>query len=520
MSRSTKAAKSALIIMFIILFSKSMGFIREVLIASKFGSGLITDSYFIIYTVITIVTATLNSVFSTTLVPIFIKLEDSEGNNTKIQFMNNLLNITTCITAIIAVLIWIFAPYVIRIIASGFEGHVYSLTVQLVRIVIPMIVFVAVASVFTAYLQSKEYFNIPAATGVPLNTIYIIYLLLMATRYGIKGFMVAIILAQLSTVVFQLPTAFKTGFKYKATVNLKDDNLKKLLLLTTPVVIGTTLQQINLAIDRSIASNLSAGSISSLSYASKLEELVIGVFIFSLLTVLFPILTHESGKENLEGFKRIMGNGITIVMLTTIPVTVAGIILARPIIEVLFQRGAFDQAATEKAAAAFVFYLLGLTGIGLRDTLSKVFYSLQDTKTPLIAGAASVVLNITLNFVLVKFLDYQGLALATSIAVSTSSLLLIISLRKKLGKIGGLRLVKNFLKIVMATLPMGFILYILRNNVLYYQVGFMKRALSLGAISLVATVVYFGICYLLKINEIKYLWHKLNSRFKWLLKGV
>ena len=520
MSRSTRAAKSALIIMFIILFSKSMGFIREVLIASRFGSGLITDSYFIIYTVITIVTATLNSVFSTTLVPIFIRLEETEGHSTKNQFMNNLLNITMCLTAIIACLIWIFAPFVIRIIASGFEGHVYSLTVELVRIVIPMIIFVAIASVFTAYLQSKEYFNIPAATGIPLNTIYIAYLLLMASRYGIKGFMVAIILAQLSTVLFQLPTALRTGFRYKAILSLKDKNIKNLLFLTAPVVIGTILQQINLAIDRSIASNLSAGSISSLSYASKLVELIIGVFIFSLLTVLFPILAQESGKENLQGFKRLMGNAITVVMLITIPVTIAGIILAKPIIEILFQRGAFNQAATEKAAAAFVFYLLGLTGIGLRDTLSKVFYSLQDTKTPLIAGATSVVLNIILNFALVKLLDYQGLALATSIAVTASSVLLIISIRKKLGKIGGRQLVKNSIKVIVATLTMGFILYILKNKVLDYQVGFMKRAIALSAISLVGAIVYFGVCYLLRINEIKYLGHKLFSRFKWLLKGV
>ncbi len=518
MSRSAKAAKSALLIMIIIFFSKALGFFREVLIASRFGAGAVTDSYFIIYTIITIVIATLNSIFSTTLVPVFIQMEEKGGASQKNKFTNNLLNITIIITLIITAGIWLLAPNIVKIIASGFEGESYALTVHMLRIVAPMIIFVAIASIFTAYLQSREHFAVPAATGFPLNMVYIAYLLVLASAFGMKGFMVAIIIAQLSTVLFQLPSAIKLGYSYSPVLDLKNEGLRELLLLATPVVVGTILQQINQAIDKSIASNLASGSISSLSYATKLEELIIGVFIFSVLTVIFPILTQESQKENLEDFKRIMGNVITLVFIITIPVTIAGIIMAEPAIEIIFQRGAFDQAATEKAAGAFVFYLLGLTGIGLRDTLSKVFYSLKDTKTPLMAGAVSVALNIILNFVLVRHLDYQGLALATSIAVMTSALLLIISIRKKIGKFGGVRLARNFLKIIAASIMMGLLLYLLREKLLYHQEGFIKRAAALGFMIITGGGVYFGMCYLLKINEVKYLWGKLNSRFKWLLQ--
>ncbi len=518
MSRSAKAAKSALLIMIIIFSSKALGFLREVLIASKFGAGSVTDSYFIIYTVITIVIATLNSIFSTTLVPVFIRMEEKNGEATKNKFTSNLINITICITVLITALVWLLAPYIINIIASGFEGQSFELTVDMLRIVAPMIIFVALASIFTAYLQSKEHFAIPAATGFPLNIIYIFYLMLLAAAFGMKGFMVAIVIAQLSTVLFQLPSAIKLGYSYSPVLDLRNEGLQELLLLATPIVVGTMLQQINQAIDKSIASNLAAGSISSLSYASKLEELVIGVFIFSVLTVIFPILTQESKKEDLESFKRIMGNAITIVFLITIPVTIAGIILAEPVIEMLFQRGAFDKAATEKAAGAFVFYLLGLTGIGLRDTFSKVFYSLKDTKTPLVAGAVSVGINIILNFVLVRYLDYQGLALATSIAVSASALLLIISIRKRLGKFGGSRLVKNFLKIMVASVIMGLLTYLLREQLLYSQEGFVKRAAAIGFITIAGGGLYFGLCYLLRINEVKYLWNKLYGRLSWLFE--
>ena len=520
MSRSAKAAKSALIIMIVIFLSKTLGFVREILIASKFGSGLITDSYFIIFTVISIVTATLNSVFSTTLVPLFIDIEETKGSHIKNKFVNNILNITFCLTAIISLLLWIFAPYVIRLIATGFEGAKYELTVKLLQIVVPMIIFAAMASIYSAYLQSKEHFTISAATGFPLNLIYIVYLLMLSSTFGIKGFMVSIILAHLSTVLFQLPTAFKIGYRYKAKVDLRDDKIKKLILLTTPIIFGTILQQINLAIDRSLASTLSTGSISSLSYAHKLEDLIVGVFIYSVITVLFPMLTLESRGNNLVGFKKIMGNGITLVLLITLPVTVGGIILARPIIEVLFQRGAFDQMATERTAAAFMFYLLGLTGLGIRDILNKVFYSLQDTKTPMLAGVISVLLNIILNFILVRFMNFQGLALATSIAVTVSSIILIVGLRKKIGELGGMKLALSFIKIILATFAMGITIYLLKNRLLINQEGFGKNVLYLTLITLFGALIYFATCYTLKIHEIKYLWHKLYGRLKWMMESI
>lgn len=519
MGTSAKAAKYALIIMLITFLSKILGFGREILIASEFGSGLITDSYFLIYSIIATVTAVLNSVYGTTLVPTFIELEEVEGRSIRNSFMNNIINISLFLTGILSVAIWIFAPQIVKLLAFGFDEVRLNLTVELLRIVVPMIIFVAIASIYTAYLQSKEIFIIPASTGFPLNLIYIFYLLLLAPRFGIKGFMVAIILAHISTVVFQIPTARKVGYKYEGRFSFRDEGVKRILLLTAPVVLGTTLQQINTLIDKSIASRLTTGSISSLSYARKLEELIIGVFVFSLITVLFPMLSLESRKENKEDFKRIMGNGITLVLLITLPVTVGGIILAEPIVEVLFQRGAFDQLATKKASAAFIYYLLGLTGVGIRDLLSKVFYSLKDTKSPMQAAVTSVLLNIVLNLILVRYMDFKGLALATSISVTLSAIMLAIGLRNKLGRIGGRRLIINFAKVAVSALIMGTTIHLLKNALLTHKME-ATGALGLALIISTGAGIYFSLCYLLKIQEIKYLWHKLYGRFKWLLKGI
>lgn len=517
MGTSARAAKYALILMLITFASKILGFGREILVASEFGSGFITDSYFLVYSVVATITAVLNSVYGTTLVPAFVELEETDGKSARNSFMNNIINMSLCLTVILSAAIWIFAPQLVRLLAYGFDESSVRLATELLRIVAPMIIFVAIASIFTAYLQSKEKFIIPASTGFPLNFIYMLYLIMLASRFGIKGFMVAIILAQISTVVFQVPAAERMGYRYEGKLNFKDARVKKILLLTAPVVFGTTLQQINVLIDKSIASRLPTGSISSLSYARKLEELIIGVFIFSLITVLFPMLSSESRKESKEGFKRIMGNGITIVLLITLPVTVGGIILAEPIVEEMFHRGAFDQLAAKKTSDAFIYYLLGLTGVGVRDLLSKVFYSLRDTKAPLLAAAASVLLNIILNLTLVRYMDFKGLALATSISVTLSAAMLAAGLRNKLGRIGGRRLIKNFFKVAVAASTMGAAVWLLKNALLAHYMDTIG-GLGLAIIISAGAAIYFSLCYLLKIKEIKYLWHKLYGRLKWFKK--
>lgn len=186
--------------------------------------------------------------------------------------------------------------------------------------------------------------------------------------------------------------------------------------MSLPVFIGVAINELNVLVDKSLASSLVSGSISALNYANKLNSLILGVFISAITTVIFPLLAKESNSGNIKGMKMIMRYGVNLILLITIPATVGLIVLAKPIVEVAFETGEFDATATIMTTQALIFYSLGLVAMALRLLITKVYYSLQDTKTPMVNSAISVGFNIVLNIILVRFMTHAGLALATSIA--------------------------------------------------------------------------------------------------------
>lgn len=509
MSKSGKLAKSTISIMIFVLISKAMGFIRDVLIASNFGAGDITDTFFIVFKASAIAIILINSVIHTTLMPLLADVANSKGKEGEINFLNEIINASIIITFIITILGWIFSPQIIRILAPGFSDKQLQLAIQLNRIGFPVIIIVAVTSIISIYLQSKEQFAIPAATGIVLNSFFIGFLTLMAYKYGITGLMIAMLIGHFGQMIFQMPTAYRLGYSYKPRINLGNPYLKKTLILAMPVVLGAAVQQINTIIDRNLASRLVTGSISALSYAAKLEDLITGVFILTITTVLFPVLSKEFVEENYGKMKYIMGYGINLILLITIPATIGILLLSHPITKLLFERNAFDEQATLATSQALLYYSIGLSGIGIREMLCKMFYSLQDTKTPMINGIIAVALNITLNLLLVGRLQHRGLALATSISVIISSLLLGLSLRRKLGNIGGGNIIKTIGKISIASIAMGLVVYLMREKLItYMNDSFIKNSAILGLIILSGLIIYTGTCYLLRVKELRQVFNK------------
>ncbi|MCG4584510.1 murein biosynthesis integral membrane protein MurJ, partial [Anaerosalibacter bizertensis] len=227
MSKAKKAAKSAAMIMFFTLASKFLGFVREVLIANKFGSGWETDTYFIAMTATTMVMTMVGTAINTTVIPLFSEIEIKHGKDRKIDYMNNILNVVFFLAIILIVLGWILSPTIIKIIARGFKGEQFDLAVKLNRVGLPIILFMGITFIFKGFLESSESFAAPAAMSLPFNLIYIVFLLGFSNKYGIVALMVASVIATLSQVIIQLPSAKKIGYKYKFKINLKDRYLKK-----------------------------------------------------------------------------------------------------------------------------------------------------------------------------------------------------------------------------------------------------------------------------------------------------
>ena len=297
----------------------------------------------------------------------------------------------------------ILTPQVVKLFALGFKGETMEKAVYFTRAMILGIPFLGISYIMMAYLQVKENFIIPGLMSVPYNTCIIISILLsVKTSPYILPW--GALIGLLGQFLFQLPFAMKKGFRYKPYINLKDEYLKKMLWLVAPVLIGVAVNQINTIVDRTIASTLVEGSISALNYANKLNQFVMGMFIVSISSVVYPMLSKLSTENNKVKFNQSIIKAINIVILLVIPISVGAIILSTPIVKILFQRGEFDARATYMTSVALVFYSIGMIGFGLRDILGKVFYSLQDTRTPMINGAIAMGLNIILNILFVKLL--------------------------------------------------------------------------------------------------------------------
>lgn len=514
MGNSREIAKSAIIIIIFTLGSKFLGFFREVLIASKFGSGTETDTFFIAITSTFLITGFLSSAISTTFIPVLSEIESKEGKKGKIEHANNMINIIFAISVILVISGWLAAPVIVKILASGFQGEQFELAVKLTRIGLPMILFSGIIGIFTGYLQSEQRFTSSAAIGLPFNLVYIFFLLFLSSKFGIKGLMVSGVIAVGSQFLIQLPEALSSGYKYVFKFDLKDKYIKRVILLSLPVLVGVAINDLNAIVDRTLASGLVPGSISALNYANKLNGLILGVFISAITTVIFPLLSKESNSENIAGMKKIMGNGINLILLITLPATVGLIVLAIPIVEIAFQRGEFNALATLMTSQALVFYSIGLVAKALNLLLVRVYYSLQDTKTPMINGAISVGFNIVFNLILIKYMAHAGLALATSIATTIATILLLLGLKKKIGSLGTKAYITTFLKIGLASGIMGVVAYFIYHG-LYGALGVSKlyNFISLFVAVGIGVVVYIILCYIFKVEEVRDVFGKVKDRF-------
>ena len=419
-----------------------------------------------------------------------------------LNFTNNVFNIVIAMCIVLAMLGFIFTEELVKVFAMGFEGQTLKVSIDFTRITIIGIVFTGLSYVMTAYLQIKNNFTVPGLISVPKNIIIIVSIIL-SVKYNPYIMIWGTLIGIATEFLFQFPFAIKSGYKYQPYINMKDKYIKKMSWLIGPVLIGVAVNQINTMVDRTLASTLVEGSISALNYANKLNGFVMAMFITSVAAVIYPMLSKLSSEENKEKFISSVVQSINSVILLVIPISIGAIVLATPIVKLLFQRGEFDVRATSMTAIALIMYSIGMVAFGLRDILGKVFYALQDTKTPMINGAIAMIMNIVLNIILVKYLQLAGLALATSISAIVCIFLLFGSLKKKIGYFGQDKIIKTMIKSILSAVVMGIVTYFIYNMISnLLGVGFIKEVISLVVSVGIGAVTYAILVVLLKVEEI------------------
>lgn len=490
--------KTAIALMIITIVSKLIGFIREITLSYFYGASGISDAYLIALTIPGVIFAFIGTGIATTYIPLYSNIVQEKGEPRANHFTNNIINFVLILCTLVVLLSLVFTVPLVKAFAVGFSGETLKLAVFFTRITLFGIYFSGIIYVFSGYLQIKNNYIIPALIGFPSNFIIIISIAL-SSHANLLVLAIGSVIATASQLLLLIPFVHKKGYRYRLVLDRHDEYLKKLLYLSLPIIISVSVNQINVLVDRTLASQIVEGGISALNYANRLNGFVQGLFVISIVTVMYPLISKMAVEKNISGLKKVLSESISGINLLVIPATVGAMIFAEPIVRLLFGRGAFDEQAIVLTSVGLFFYALGMVGFGLREVLSRAFYSLQDTKTPMLNAAIAVVLNIILNLILSRFLGLGGLALATSISALFCTFLLFISLRKKIGHFGLKDISLSLMKIMFASLVMGLLAR--------WSYGALLAQLSANLSLIVAIAigagVYFVLIYFLKIKEVE-----------------
>ena len=501
--------KTAFVIMLITLLSKFMGFGRDLILSYFFGASGISDAYLVSLTIPSVIVGFIGVGIVTAYIPMQDKITCESGEAVGARFTSNLTNIVLLVVSILLFFSIIFAENIVKLFALGFSGETLKVAVEFTEITLFGMYFTVLISIYSGYLQLKNNYVVPALIGLPLNIIIMISIVLAADgKYIILA--IGTLLAMAAQFFFMVPFIRKNNFNYSFEFNFRDDRIKQTIYIALPVIVGTSVNQLNILVDRTIASELAVGGISALNYANRLNLFVQGLFVNSIITVMYPKISTYANMKDFKGMKKTIQESLNIIAIFVLPITVGAIIFSKQIIVLLFGRGAFDANAINMTAISLYFYSIGMIGFGFREVLARGFYAMQDTKTPMINAAVGMFLNIILNIILAKYLGIGGLALATSIAAIFTTILLFISLRKKLGSFGSRQIITTLGKLLIASIIMGLI----SKSSYNYLLNFFTVNISLLLAMIVGVFVYFIILSAMKIEDVNTCISLFKKKFK------
>jgi putative peptidoglycan lipid II flippase len=507
-----KLIKATTMLFLIVILSKAVGFVREAILVSTYGASIVSDVYITSTKIPATLFAIIASALSTTFIPLFCEVDKNKGKEESLKFINNMLNIVLILGIIISITAFIFAKPLIKVFAMDFTGEKMLLAVRFTKIMVFSMIFIGVSNILTCWLQINEKYNIPSLTILPYNILLIVSILI-SKNGNIEILAIGTLIATMSQIIFQLPSAYKIGFRYRPYINIKDENIKKIIYLLGPVILGVGAGEINNIIDGSLASTLGDGIITVLNSASKLDTLVTSLFITTIVSVMYPVLSKLANNNDDEEFKNIIKRYINVVLIIIVPISVGAIVLSTPIVKLIFERGAFDNQATILTSQALKCYAIGMVGTNITIILNKVFYSKKDTKTPMTTSIISIFINITLSLTLIRYMGHMGLALSASIASITRVIILSIKLKTKIGDYGLKIITKTLIKTTIAATIMGII-----SNISYNQLikilykSFLNETTALLISILIGAITYTIIILKMNIEEIKIILNMMKER--------
>ncbi|HHY47193.1 MAG TPA: murein biosynthesis integral membrane protein MurJ [Firmicutes bacterium] len=432
MSRKAALARASFVVAAGAVLSKCLGFLREMVIASRFGASSHVDAYVVAQGLPGLLFATVGAALGTVVIPMFTARRVSGGDEAAFRMARTIWNSVVLLALLVVVAGELATPWVIRVVAPGFTGQIFLESVVLARILMPAVLFTGVGLLARGMLNALQHFSTPAFADPAQNIIVIGSVLTLGAWLGIRGLAIGTLIGMGMQLFMLLPALVRRGFRLGVEIDWRLPELRRMWVLAIPVIIGSSVGTINALVDRMLASGLPAGNIAAMNYATRIYTLPLVFFGSAISTVLYPTMTEFAAEKSNAGMAHSIMRGLRFSAFGLLPMTAGLVVLSVPITRVVYERGAFNPQATTLTAGVMAMYALGVVAICWRDIASRAFYAMQDTITPLWTGIAAVVVNIGLNLALVRVLGARGLALATAISCWVGALLLIWSLYRRL----------------------------------------------------------------------------------------
>ncbi|MCD5390727.1 murein biosynthesis integral membrane protein MurJ [candidate division NPL-UPA2 bacterium] len=513
--------------------SRILGLLRDILIASHFGTGIYATVFIAAFRIPNLFRRLLGEgALSVSFIPIFTDyLTKSKEDAWRMAIV--IFNLLAITLAGLTLLGSLGAPLWARLILSRFSLEHQEMMGRILRIIFPYIFLIGLAALAGSILNSFNHFAVPALFPAILNLSMITALLFRVkpeSEEGIRTLALAVLIGGLGQILIQVPVLIRKGMplKYQRSntvkqcwpkAGIKDQRyhplrhpaVNRIIGLMGPAVVGVAVYQINILVDTIICGRFKSivgeEAIASLYFGSRLMQYPLAIFATAMATVVFPTMADQVSRERMEELKTTLLFALRWVFFLIIPSSIGLIVLRSQIISLIFERGAFGLASTQSSASALLYYSIGLFAYAGVLITNRVFYSLQDMKTPVKIGCVAMVLNIILNLVLMHPLRLGGLALATSLSALINLSLLLYVLSRRIGGVNGKAIFNCLLRITSASLFMGLVCYLVAGALMVEPgtASTTQKCLQVFIPILAGIITFLLISFSFRFEEAKFL---------------
>jgi putative peptidoglycan lipid II flippase len=497
-----------------VLCSRVLGLAREQIFAALFGGGRVMDAFTIAFRIPNLLRDLFaEGALSTAFVTVFTRTATLQDSAAAWRLANKVATLSVVALSAITVLGIVSAPWLVALLAPGFDPAKAALTVTLTRIMWPFILMVSLAALVMGMLNARNVFGVPAMASSFFNLGSIVAGVVLGywldPHFGpraILGLAIGTLIGGALQLLVQLPALRREGYSFRPDVHWGDAGVRAILRLMGPSVIAASSTQVNVLVNSVFASELGDGPTFWLTVAFRLMQLPLGVFGVALGTVALPLLARMAATGNSAAFRSELARGMRLALLMTIPASIGLMVLAEPIISVLYQHGRFTAYETAESAGALRFYAIGLCSYAALKVLVNAFYALDRRKTPMVVSFIAVALNLLLNWLFTRELGWghRGLAFSTACVASSNFLILYLLMRAQLGQLESRAMVRLLAKVAVASAALFAVAYAGGRLLLadWAVQAFWPKSASLVLVIGTSAAAFFLLASLLGIGEV------------------